>query len=116
MAKKKFGAARAAARPSDVPALPADLAKLVNLMTWSKGRVIHRIHLKIYGSSEFNPGLKGNPRFSPIKASDRSSIPTLHGGTTFDCAAMETIFHDVPFATGLKTFDKQKLADQFIRE
>jgi hypothetical protein len=46
------------------------------------------------------------------KASDGSSIPTLYGGTTFDCAAMETIFHDVPFAPGLKTFDKQKLADQ----
>lgn len=81
-------------------------------MIWPKGQVIHRVHLKIYGSSEFNPGLKGNARFSPIKASDGLSIPTLYGGTTFDCAAMETIFHDVPFAAGLKTFDKQKLADQ----
>ena len=25
---------------------------------------------------------------------------------------METVFHDVPFAAGLKTFDKQKLIDQ----
>ncbi|MGY3505076.1 hypothetical protein ACVWYJ_005695 [Bradyrhizobium sp. USDA 4471] len=32
--------------------------------------------------------------------------------STFDCAAMETVFHDVPFAPGLKTFDKQKLVDQ----
>ena len=112
MAKKKSGAGRAAARPSGVPEPPADLAKLVSMVTWPKGRAIHRIHLKIYASSEFNPGLKGNARFSPIKASDASSIPTLYGGTTFDCAAMETIFHDVPFAAGLKTFDKQKLADQ----
>lgn len=29
-----------------------------------------------------------------------ASIPTLYGGTTFDCAAMETVFHDVPIAPG----------------
>jgi hypothetical protein len=112
MAKKKSGASHTAARPSGVLALLGDLAKLVKTVTWPKGQVIHRIHLKIYGSSEFNPGLKGNARFSPIKASDGASIPTLYGGTTFDCAAMETVFHDVPFTAGLKTFDKKKLTDQ----
>ncbi|MDI4233096.1 RES family NAD+ phosphorylase [Bradyrhizobium sp. Arg237L] len=95
-----------------MPAPPGDLAKLVKTVTWPKGQVIHRIHLKIYGSSEFNPGLTGNARFSPIKASDGANIPTLYGGTTFDCAAMETVFHDVPFSAGLKTFDKWKLTDQ----
>lgn len=80
------------------------------MMTGPKGQVIHRIHPSIYGSSQFNPGPHGNARFSPIKASDGSNIPTLYGGTTFDCAAMETVFHDVPFVAGLKTFDKQKLA------
>ncbi|WP_407179966.1 RES family NAD+ phosphorylase [Bradyrhizobium sp. STM 3562] len=105
---KKSRASPAAARPSGVPAPPANLAKLPNMMAWPKGQIIHRIHLKIYGSSEFNPGLKGNARFSPIKASDGSSIPTLYGGTTFDCAAMETVFHDVPFTAGLMTFDKHK--------
>ena len=113
MADKKSGDGRvAAARPSRVPTPLADIAKLVKTVTWPKDQVIHRIHLKIYGSSEFNPGPKGNARFSPIKASDGASIPTLCGGTTFDCAAMETVFHDVPFAAGLKTFDKQKLIDQ----
>src|SRR6266511_4393708 len=112
MAKAKSGAGHAAAPPSCAPAPPDDLAKLVKTVTWPKGQVIHRIHLKIYGSSEFNPGLKGNARFSPIKASDGASIPTLYGGTTFDCAAMETVFHDVAFVAGLKTFDKRKLTDQ----
>lgn len=96
--------------PLIVPAPPANLAKLVNTVTWPKGQVIHRIHPSIYGSSQFNPGPHGNARFSPIKASGGSNIPTLYGGTTFDCAAMETVFHDVPFVAGLKTFDKQKLA------
>ena len=112
MAKKKSGAGRAAARLSVVPAPLADLAKLVKTVTWPKSWVIHRIHLKIYSGNEFNPGLKGNARFSPIKASGGASIPTLYGGTTFDCAAMETIFHDIPFSAGLKTFDKWKLTDQ----
>jgi hypothetical protein len=107
MADKKSGVGRAAAaRP---PAPLAEIAKLVKTVTWPKDRVIHRLHLKIYGSSEFNPGPKGNARF---KAADGASIPTLYGGTTFDCAAMETVFHDVPFAAGLKTFDKQKLIGQ----
>lgn len=35
-----------------------------------------------------------------------------YGGTTFDCAAMETIFHDPSFAAGLETHDKRKLAGQ----
>jgi hypothetical protein len=39
--------------------------------------------------------MKGNARFSPIKDSDGASIPTLYGGTSFDCAVMETLFHDV---------------------
>jgi RES domain len=39
-------------------------------------------------------------------------MPTLYGGTSFECAAMETVFHDVPFAAGLKTFAKHKLEGQ----
>jgi hypothetical protein len=79
-------------------------------MIWPKGQAIHRIHPQIYGAIQFNPGSKGNARFSPIKNAKGLSIPTLYGGTTFDCAAMETIFHDVPFAKGLKTYDTRKLA------
>jgi hypothetical protein len=81
-------------------------------MTWPKGQVIHRIHLDIYPAAQFNPGAQGNARFSPIKSASGSSIPTLYGGVTFECAAMETIFHDVPFAVGLKTYDKAKMIGQ----
>lgn len=95
-----------------VPAPRNDLGTLVKAMTWPRGQVIHRIHLSLYGGSAFNPGVKGNARFSPIRNVAGASIPTLYGGTTFDCAAMETVFHDVPFAPGLKTFDKAKLAEQ----
>lgn len=73
---------------------------------------MHRVHLECYRPAEFNPGEAGNARFSPILAADRARIPTIYGGTSFDCAAMETVFHDVPFVPGLKTFDRQKLIGQ----
>jgi hypothetical protein len=95
-----------------VPNPPADIATLIKTVIWERGRDIHRIHLDDYAADEFNPGLRGNARFSPIKDASGSPIPTLYGGTTFECAAMETVFHDVPFTPGLKTFDKAKLADQ----
>ena len=33
-------------------------------------------------------------------------IPTIYAGTTLDCALMETVFHDVPFAAGPKIWSK----------
>jgi hypothetical protein len=81
-------------------------------MIWPGGRIIHRIHLDLYGSAQFNPGHRGNARFSPIRNAKGVHIPALYGGMTFACAAMETVFHDVPFAAGLKTYDKRKLAGQ----
>jgi hypothetical protein len=106
------GPPKAAAPASLVPAPPAELKKLVRILAWPKDRLLHRIHLNKYGAAAFNPGAAGNARFSPILDASGTSIPTLYGGTSFDCAAMETVFHDVPFAAGLKTFDKAKLLDQ----
>lgn len=89
---------------------PATLA--VSTVLWTRDTLIHRIHLDQYAGDQFNPGLAGNARFSPIKDASGQPVPTLYGGSTFACAAMETIFHDIPFAPGLKTFDKGKLAGQ----
>jgi RES domain-containing protein len=96
-----------------IPVPPPNLHDLVTTSTWQKGVAIHRIHMNVYGSTTFNPGIIGNARFSPIKDNRGNSIPTIYGGTTFDCAAMETVFHDIPFTAGLKTFDKKlKLTGQ----
>ena len=81
-------------------------------MIWLLDTVIHRVHQDHYAGDQFNPGLKGNARFSPIKNALGEPVPTLYGGATFACAAMETVFHDVPFAPGLKTLDKTKLTRQ----
>ncbi len=80
--------------------------------TWKAGTELHRVHLVDYASRAFNPGTAGNARFSPIVNAAGKPIPTLYGGTSFHCAAMETVFHDVPFAPGLKTYAKHKLERQ----
>ena len=80
------------------------------------GTSLHRIHQNIYGAIQFNPGVKGNARFSPIATPAGKAIPTLYAGDTFDCATMESIFHDVPYAPGLKTLAKSKLTDQVYSE
>lgn len=111
---KPAGKVAAASIASPVPgATPVPPAVLhISKAVWPTGRLIHRIHQDPYASSAFNPGVKGNARFSPIKTAVGVSIPTLYGGTTFDCAAMETVFHDVPFAAGFKSLDKRKLEGQ----
>jgi hypothetical protein len=72
---------------------------------------LHRIHQDAYGALQYNPGF-GNARFSPINDANGNSIPTIYAGGTFDCAAMESVFHDVTYAPGLKVYDKAKLARQ----
>jgi hypothetical protein len=79
------------------------------LVTWGGGLEFHRVHDLAFGGSEFNTSSKGNARFSPITDEAGVLIPTLYAGTTFDCALMETIFHDVPFKAGFKPFSKLKM-------
>ena len=84
----------------------------ITVAIWKAGEPLHRVHLDTYKANAFNPGIRGNARFSPIVNAKGKPIPTLYGGTRFDCAAMESVIHDVPFAAGLKTFDKRKLQGQ----
>ena len=80
-------------------------------MAWKAHTLIHRIHAKDYGADEFNPTMKGNARFSPIQSAAGAVIPTLYGATTFEGAAMETVFRDVAYAPGLKTINKANKID-----
>ncbi|WP_313806665.1 RES family NAD+ phosphorylase [Sphingobium sp.] len=92
-----------------ITAPPSDLNKLVKRTSWESGEIIHRVHPDVYTADQFNPGLNGNARFSPICDAAGNPIPTIYGGTTFECAVMETVFHDVPFAAGLKTVARRKI-------
>jgi len=88
----------------------------VTRVSWNSRDVLHRIHHELYPGEVFNPGIAGNARFSPIKDSRGALIPTLYAGDGFDCAAMETVFHDVPHLAGFKSYDKAKLAGQLYTQ
>ncbi|MDN5753222.1 MAG: RES family NAD+ phosphorylase [Nitrosospira sp.] len=64
--------------------------------SWKKDHGIHRIHENAYRANEFNASGRGDARFSPLADAKGKVIPTLYGGNTFICAAMETVFHDLP--------------------
>jgi len=66
------------------------------------GTRFHRVHDQRFDSCAFNPG-KGRPsRFAPLFLNG-NPIPTQYLATDFECAAHETIFHDVPIDEPNKT-------------
>lgn len=89
-------------------AVPAGPLK-ATIISWKPGRPIHRIHSSAYAETEYNPSAKGNARFSPIRNDAGEIIPVLYGGSTMDCALMETVFRDVPYTPDLKIVDKARL-------
>ncbi|MGY6255119.1 RES family NAD+ phosphorylase [Paraburkholderia caledonica] len=108
------------ARMSDVasggepsPATPEPPGNLqVSFTELAGDTVLHRVHQSQYRADQFNPGVRGNARFSPIQNDQGRPIPTLYAGTNLPCALMETVFHDVPHTAGFKSFNKAKLAGQ----
>ena len=107
------GATSTAVFPAPVePAVRIPAVLNITITDWKKETPIHRVHSSAYNANQFNLGVKGNARFSPIKDAKGNPIPTLYGGDSFNCAAMETVFHDVPFVSGFKTYDKRKLDGQ----
>ena len=80
-----------------------------SIIFWKPGRPIHRIHSSAYAETEHNSSAKGNARFSPIRDAAGEIIPILYGGSTMDCALMETVFQDVPYTPDLKIVDKSRL-------
>ncbi|WP_418648288.1 RES family NAD+ phosphorylase [Thauera butanivorans] len=96
------------------PKPPATLH--VTSVTLARGQALHRVHSNEYNGDQFNPGLKGNARFSPIRKAKGDLIPTLYAAATFEAALMESVFHDIPHTPGFKQFDKRKLQGQMHSE
>jgi len=88
------------------PAPPSELH--VTPTTVATGTRLHRVHSDAFGGAEFNPGLKGNARFSPIRNAAGVAIPTIYAAGTMEGALMESVFHDVPHSAGFKQLDKAK--------
>lgn len=114
MAKKsKNEPTKETSQPSDASHAGSASEPLnITLETLEAGTALHRVHKEEYAADQFNPGVRGNARFSPIKDEKGDAVPTMYAGETVDCALMETIFHDVPHTPGLKTLGKRKLNGQ----
>ena len=114
------GAAPGKAHPSPTSTLsptPVPPATLhVTPWTLSSRQVLHRVHSDQYQADEFNPGKKGNARFSPVRDARGKPIPTIYAAATFDAAVMESVFHDVSHAPGYKQYAKEKLEGQLHSE
>lgn len=105
------------AADGDSTATPAPPAALhITPWTLPAEQVLHRVHQDLYKADQFNPGQKGNARFSPIRDAKGDLIPTLYAAATFEAAAMESVFHDVSHAPGFKHYDKRKLEGQVHSE
>lgn len=75
----------------------------MNTITLPKGTVLHRIHLCQFVGNQFNPCMGGATRFAPIADVQGNCIPSLYAGATLPSAIYETIFHDIPANTPIKT-------------
>jgi hypothetical protein len=83
-----------------------------SMITWTKGKLVHRVHLDFHPADSFNASGKGNARFSPLVSSKDVIVPTIYAGETEDCALMETVFHDVPFTARKKSLRKGRFEHQ----
>lgn len=84
-----------------VPAPPAMLDCHFELLALP----FHRIFSGTLGPTQFNPGF-GRSRFAPLTAAGGASVPTLYAAASFECAAAETLFHDIKPAALFKAVSK----------
>ena len=82
---------------------PPDPFPAVNRWTLPAGSEIHRIHDVRYPANSFNPG-RGRPtRFAPLVRADGSFVATAYAAADYECAAHETVFHEIQHDAPRKT-------------
>ncbi len=80
---------------------PPPDALLCNTHVLPAGTILHRIHDARFGGRTFNPGL-GHSRFAPFAVAG-AQVPTAYCATSLECAAFETIFHDIDASAEFKS-------------
>ncbi|MEJ7647712.1 MAG: RES family NAD+ phosphorylase [Nakamurella sp.] len=77
--------------------------------TWPPGGALLHCHRREWEPDSFNGSENAEVRFSPIRrrpagaaagSSATEVVPAWYGGSTAECAVAESLFHDVPVATG----------------
>lgn len=83
-----------------IPKPPPKLG-VVNPWQLDKGCELHRIHDETFPGDCFNPCVGKPTRFAPIHSKGKC-IASMYAAESIECAAFETIFHDVPVKAKLK--------------
>ncbi|HEX8262709.1 MAG TPA: RES family NAD+ phosphorylase [Allosphingosinicella sp.] len=73
------------------------------------GVELHRIHAAERPANGFNPGKGGPTRFAPLVRPDNTPIPTAYAAEDYECAAHETIFHEIPYHAARKSIAISKI-------
>jgi hypothetical protein len=100
-----------------VPA-PPDFRTITPLFhVWEQGEPIVRVYNSRFGENEFNPGragagVRGRFHFFP-DAADKL-VPVLYGSELHEGAIAETIFHDVPVRSPVRTVAETRLNEVTI--
>ena len=90
--------------------LPPLVVARGTLQRLAAGTSLHRLHDRAYPATGFNPGTgPSRSRFAPIRTATGTPIPTLYAAQTFECAAHETIFHDIVHDQPLKSVPLSRL-------
>lgn len=93
-----------------MPVLPPAVLHRGTLQRLAAGASLHRLHDRAYAATGFNPGTSpSRSRFGPIRTSTGAPIPTLYAAQTFECAAHETVFHDIVYDQPLKSVPLSRL-------
>jgi hypothetical protein len=90
------------AGPPPVPD-PPDLNHIDPLVReWPADLAIVRVFDLDYGATEFNPGVRTEPRgrFHFFENAAGARVPVLYGAEGQDAAIAETVFHDAPLGAG----------------
>jgi hypothetical protein len=75
------------------------------------GTDLHRIHRRARGSAEFNPCLGRPARFSPLRYSDGTCVPTAYAASSLEAASHESIFHDIDYSIRIKVVAENRIAE-----
>ncbi|MBI2376464.1 MAG: RES family NAD+ phosphorylase [Deltaproteobacteria bacterium] len=70
---------------------------------------IHRIHDARFDANAFNPGIGSRTRFAPLRPATGTPIPHLYGAHGYECAAHETVFHEIQYDAVHKAVAKSKI-------
>jgi len=88
---------------------PPDPFPGIHRHSLTAGTMIDRIHDSRFAANAFNPGLGGPTRFAPLARPGGGCIPHIYAAHGYECAAHETVFHEIQHDAARKTIAKARI-------